>query len=69
MENDSLDNVKRRVLEYLSVIKVKGDLKAPIICFVGPVSAMQFKSTWWSIYAKYASLRSLVSEKHPLENR
>ncbi|KAG2184095.1 hypothetical protein INT44_009110 [Umbelopsis vinacea] len=31
-----LDNVKRRVLEYLSVIKVKGDLKAPIICFVGP---------------------------------
>jgi ATP-dependent Lon protease len=31
-----LDNVKRRVLEYLSVIKVKGDLKAPILCFVGP---------------------------------
>ncbi|GAB5587597.1 hypothetical protein Unana1_02497 [Umbelopsis nana] len=31
-----LENVKRRVLEYLSVIKVKGDLKAPIICFVGP---------------------------------
>ncbi|KAG2180134.1 hypothetical protein INT43_003922 [Umbelopsis isabellina] len=31
-----LDTVKRRVLEYLSVIKVKGDLKAPILCFVGP---------------------------------
>ncbi|RUS17957.1 ATP-dependent protease La [Endogone sp. FLAS-F59071] len=31
-----LETVKKRILEYLSVIKVKGDLKAPIICFVGP---------------------------------
>lgn len=33
-----LDHVKKRIIEYLSVIKIKGDLKAPIICFVGPVS-------------------------------
>ncbi|OZJ02708.1 hypothetical protein BZG36_03853 [Bifiguratus adelaidae] len=31
-----LEKVKRRIIEYISVIKVKGDLKAPIICFVGP---------------------------------
>ncbi|KAJ2963796.1 hypothetical protein NQZ79_g1236 [Umbelopsis isabellina] len=31
-----LDTAKKRILEYLSVVKVKGDLKAPIICFVGP---------------------------------
>lgn len=33
-----LDHVKKRMIEYLSVIKIKGDLKAPILCFVGPVS-------------------------------
>ncbi|ORZ05996.1 ATP-dependent protease La [Absidia repens] len=31
-----LDHVKKRVIEYLSVVKMKGDLKAPILCFVGP---------------------------------
>ncbi|KAI7908193.1 ATP-dependent protease La [Cokeromyces recurvatus] len=31
-----LDHVKKRIIEYLSVIKIKGDLRAPIICFVGP---------------------------------
>ncbi|KAI9483235.1 MAG: ATP-dependent protease La [Benjaminiella poitrasii] len=31
-----LDHVKKRIIEYLSVIKIKGDLKAPIVCFVGP---------------------------------
>ena len=34
----SLDHVKKRIIEYLSVVKIKGDLKAPIICLVGPVS-------------------------------
>jgi ATP-dependent Lon protease len=34
----SLDQVKKRIIEHLSVIKIKGDLKAPILCFVGPVS-------------------------------
>lgn len=33
-----LDHVKKRMIEYLSVIKIKGDLKAPILCLVGPVS-------------------------------
>ncbi|CDH50481.1 atp-dependent protease la [Lichtheimia corymbifera JMRC:FSU:9682] len=38
LENDhfGLDHVKKRIIEYLSVIKIKGDLKAPIICLVGP---------------------------------
>ncbi|KAG2207916.1 hypothetical protein INT47_010900, partial [Mucor saturninus] len=31
-----LNHVKKRIIEYLSVIKVKGDLKAPILCLVGP---------------------------------
>ncbi|HPS28826.1 MAG TPA: endopeptidase La [bacterium] len=31
-----LDEVKKRILEYLAVLKLKGDLKAPIICLVGP---------------------------------
>ncbi|ORZ16891.1 ATP-dependent protease La [Absidia repens] len=31
-----LEHVKKRIIEYLSVTKIKGDLKAPIICFVGP---------------------------------
>lgn len=34
----SIEQVKTRMLEYLSVLKVKKDAKAPIICFVGPVS-------------------------------
>ncbi len=31
-----LDNVKERILEYLSILKLKGDLKSPIICLYGP---------------------------------
>ena len=31
-----LDKVKERIVEYLAVRKLKGDLKGPIICFVGP---------------------------------
>ncbi|MDR2423151.1 MAG: endopeptidase La [Prevotellaceae bacterium] len=31
-----LEEVKDRILEYLSVIKLKGDLKSPIICLYGP---------------------------------
>ncbi|MCD6218096.1 endopeptidase La [bacterium] len=31
-----LDDVKERLLEYLSVKKIKPDMKGPILCFVGP---------------------------------
>lgn len=31
-----LETVKERILEYLSVLKLKGDLKSPIICLYGP---------------------------------
>lgn len=31
-----LKKVKSRILEYLAVLKLKGDLKSPILCFVGP---------------------------------
>jgi ATP-dependent Lon protease len=31
-----LEKVKERVLEYLAVLKLKGDLKGPILCFTGP---------------------------------
>lgn len=31
-----LDKVKERILEYLAVLKLKGDMKSPILCFYGP---------------------------------
>ncbi|MEX0821495.1 MAG: endopeptidase La [Rhodothermales bacterium] len=31
-----LEQVKKRILEYLAVLKLKGDMKAPILCFHGP---------------------------------
>lgn len=31
-----LDKVKDRILEHLSVIKLRGDMKSPIICLYGP---------------------------------
>ncbi len=31
-----LDKVKDRILDYLAVLKLKGDMKSPIICLVGP---------------------------------
>ena len=31
-----LEQVKQRILEYLAVLKLKGDMKAPILCFYGP---------------------------------
>ncbi len=32
----NLEDVKERILEYLSVRKLKSDTKGPILCFVGP---------------------------------
>jgi ATP-dependent Lon protease len=31
-----LEEVKKRILEHLAVLKLKGNMKAPIICLVGP---------------------------------
>lgn len=31
-----LDQVKKRIIEHLAVLKLKGDMKAPILCFHGP---------------------------------
>ena len=31
-----LDKVKERIIEYLAVLKLKGDMKSPILCLAGP---------------------------------
>lgn len=31
-----MEKVKERILEYLSVLKLKGNMKSPILCFYGP---------------------------------
>ena len=31
-----MDKIKERILEYLAVLKLKGDMKSPILCFLGP---------------------------------
>ncbi len=31
-----MDDVKERIIEYLAVLKLKGDLKSPILCLYGP---------------------------------
>ncbi len=38
LDNDhyGMDKVKERIIEYLAVLKLKGDMKSPILCFVGP---------------------------------
>lgn len=38
LDNDhyGMDRIKERILEYLAVLKLKGDMKSPILCFVGP---------------------------------
>ena len=35
-EHYGLENVKERILEHLAVLKLKQDMKAPIICLYGP---------------------------------
>ncbi len=38
LDNDhyGMKKVKERILEYLAVLKLKGDMKSPILCFIGP---------------------------------
>lgn len=31
-----MEKIKDRIVEYLAVLKLKGDMKSPILCFVGP---------------------------------
>ena len=31
-----MQKIKSRILEYLAVLKLKGDMKSPILCFIGP---------------------------------
>ncbi|HNW90673.1 MAG TPA: endopeptidase La [Bacteroidales bacterium] len=31
-----LEKVKERIIEYLAVLKMKGDMKSPILCLIGP---------------------------------
>ncbi|WP_126973678.1 endopeptidase La [Gynurincola endophyticus] len=35
-EHFGMQKIKERILEYLAVLKLKGDMKSPILCFVGP---------------------------------
>ncbi len=35
-EHYGMKRIKERILEYLAVLKLKGDMKSPILCFVGP---------------------------------
>ena len=38
LDNDhyGMSKIKTRILEYLAVLKLKGDMKSPILCFLGP---------------------------------
>ena len=36
VDHYGMAKVKERILEYLAVLKLKGDMKSPILCFVGP---------------------------------
>lgn len=32
-----MEKVKERIIEHLAVLKIKGDMKSPIICLYGPL--------------------------------
>jgi ATP-dependent Lon protease len=35
-DHHGLDDVKRRIIEYLAVLKIRNDMKSPILCLYGP---------------------------------
>lgn len=50
-DHHGLEKVKRRILEYLAVTKLqqlKGDVKGPILCLVGPPGVSLFSLTFFS---------------------
>ncbi|HJV20151.1 MAG TPA: endopeptidase La [Sediminibacterium sp.] len=36
IDHYGMTRIKSRILEYLAVLKLKGDMKSPILCFLGP---------------------------------
>ncbi|NCT95566.1 MAG: endopeptidase La [Chitinophagaceae bacterium] len=36
IDHYGMAKIKSRILEYLAVLKLKGDMKSPILCFLGP---------------------------------
>jgi ATP-dependent Lon protease len=43
-----MSKIKTRILEYLAVLKLKGDMKSPILCFLGPPGYRQdFAGTFY----------------------
>ena len=54
-----MEKIKDRILEYLAVLKLKGDMKSPILCFVGPPGIGKTslgKSIANAIHRKYARI-------------
>ena len=57
-----MEKVKERILEYISVLKLRGNLKSPILCLYGPPGVGKTslgKSIADSLQRKYASYNLL----------